>query len=109
MNDVQSKLEKLEREERELKLKEFQKIKNKVCKKFPDAHTEKDKCGKFFVANSNGGHVISHDYYVPNSNTVYDAWSITYDIIKIDIMMEKNKKSFSDENIFKKLIHQESM
>ena len=57
----------------ERRRKEFQKIKKKVLKKYPNASTRANSDGKFYITDGYGG-VVGQDYMLPPSACVWDAW-----------------------------------
>jgi len=57
----------------EKRQKEFQKIKKKVLKKYPNASTRADSEGKFYLSDGFGGRV-GEEYMLPPTKTVWQAW-----------------------------------
>ena len=57
----------------EKRRKEFQKIKKKVLKRYPNASTQANTDGKFYLTDGVGG-VVGADYMLPATRCVWDAW-----------------------------------
>ena len=57
----------------EKRRKEFQKIKKKVLKKFPNATTQANSEGKYYLSDGFGGR-IGEEYMLPPAKTVWEAW-----------------------------------
>jgi hypothetical protein len=57
----------------EKRRKEFQKIKRKVLKKYPNATTRANTDGTFYLSDGYGG-VIGEDYMLPPTKSVWMAW-----------------------------------
>ena len=57
----------------EKRQKEFQKIKKRVLKRFPNAKTQANSDGRFYLTDGYGG-VVGEDYMLPPAKTVWDAW-----------------------------------
>ena len=57
----------------EKRRKEFQKIKKRVLKKFPNATTQGTVDGRFYISDGLGG-VVGEEYMLPPAKTVWDAW-----------------------------------
>ena len=57
----------------EKRQKEFQKIKKRVLKKYPNAATRGTTDGKFYISDGYGG-VVGEDYMLPPAKCVWDAW-----------------------------------
>ena len=56
----------------ERRRKEFQKIKKKVLKRYPNATTRVNSDGRFYITDGHGG-VIGEDYMLPPAKCVWDA------------------------------------
>jgi len=57
----------------EKRRKEFQKIKKKVLKRYPNASTQANSDGRFYLTDGFGG-VVGEDYMLPATRHVWDAW-----------------------------------
>lgn len=87
---------------KEDRIKNFKKLKRRFAKKYPGVHTKKDEYGLFYVADGNGYRLIPDEYTVPNVKTVLEAWENVEFMLKVDTMLEKNRKRFSDEKVMRK-------
>ena len=107
----------------------FEKVKKKIIKKYPGAHTVIDPNGQYYVATSNGrdinnlqiGQTISKydfdddsDLYgfnaalnkvttIPHSNSVIEAWLKTEVAIKSYHVVDRNSSKFSDDKVMQKM------
>ena len=107
----------------------FEKVKKKIIKKYPGAHTVMDPNGQYYVATANGRDINNlqigqtmdaydfdgeDDLYgfnsalnkvttIPHSNTVVEAWLTTEVAIKSYHVVNRNSNKFSDDKVMKKM------
>jgi hypothetical protein len=84
-------------------IKEFQKVKRFVQKRFPGASTVVNSDGFFSVVDSTGRAVVSEALYIPPAKTVREAWLQAKYCHWYSNMIRKSNNAFSDEKIYKKL------
>ena len=89
---------------KELRFVEFQKIKKKVLKKFPDAKTQTDSNGNFYVIDKVGYKIIPEYLMIPNNDDVFGAWKNVAHALWTHHLLKRNKKKFSKENEAKEII-----
>jgi hypothetical protein len=80
---------------------EFQKLKRKVQRTFPNARTMRTKCGGFYVLNENGG-VIGIEYLIPPAKSVMEAWATADSLIKIHNNIQRTSPDYMSSEHFEK-------
>ena len=89
------------------RIKRYKTLKRRVLKKFPDAILHMDDDGKFYIADGKGFHIIPEEYVVPNARDVITAWENTEFMVKVDTMLDKNRRRFSDEKVARRFFNKE--
>jgi hypothetical protein len=86
-----------------LHVKEFQKVKRFVLKRFPGASTVRNSDGSYSVLDGTGRQLISEALLIPPAKTVREAWNQVKYCHWYTNMIRKSNNAFSDEKIYKKL------
>ena len=87
-------------------LKEFQKLKRFINKRFPGAHTIARPAGStthYIVVDAAGAAVVDPELMIPPATTVKQAWDNAKYCAWFSNMIRKSNAAFSDEKIYKKL------
>lgn len=63
-------------------IKKFNRLKNKVLKKFPTAKTQITKDGTYYVSDGFGGR-IGEDFMIPPQKSVMEAWVWAAECVKL--------------------------
>ena len=89
----------------ERRRKEFQKIKKKVLKQYPDASTRANSSGKFYITDGYGG-VIGEDYMLPATACVWDAWeaALQYGIKLHQNLLRTHPNKMSSDKVEAKIM-----
>ena len=89
----------------EKRQKEFQKIKKRVLKRFPNATTRGTLDGKFYISDGYGG-VVGEDYMLPPAKCVWDAWefALQYGIKLHQNLQRTHPLRFSGDKVEAKIM-----
>lgn len=74
---------------------QFDRIKRRVLKKFPDAKTTMTPEGRYKVSNGYGGY-IGDEVYLPSQSTIMDAWYWANECLKT---IQNINRTHPDKNI----------
>lgn len=108
-----------------MKKEQFQRIKSNILKKFPEATTQVDSKGKYYVVDKNGIDILNSEIIftaksnrfnkieeledalnkipiTPHSSTVFEAWQKLELALKSTHIIKVNSERFSDEKLEKK-------
>ena len=89
----------------EKRQKEFQKIKKKVLKRYPNASTRANIDGKFYITDGYGG-VVGEDYMLPPATRVWDAWenALQYGIKLHQNLLRTHPNKMSSDKVEAKIL-----
>ena len=92
--------------EREYRLKEFQKLKRFICKRYPGAHTVQMSDGTtnyYKVLDGNLKSVVSPELMLPPAQTVREAWEHAKYVHWFQNMIKRSNNAFDDTKQFDQL------
>ena len=77
----------------------FLDIKKKITKLYPEAKTQIDIFGKYYVVNKNGFKIIPEEYKIKNCDSVLKAWKTTLEFLSVNKILQVNNRRFSPYKI----------
>lgn len=79
---------------------DFSKIKKRVQKKYPGAHTMFDSESKsYHIVDNQGNRILTEEYYLPPATSVRKAWEYIDHITFFEKAIVKSFNAFSDEKL----------
>ena len=85
----------------ELDKRAFKRLKNKVLKKYPNASTQINEDGKYFVSAGSDSSLLD-EYMIPPRTTVTAAWYWMAETIRVDQNIERTHPNRMDIGSFEK-------
>ena len=85
----------------ELDKRAFKRLKNKVLKKYPNASTQINEEGKYFVSVGVDNSLLD-EYMIPPQSTVTAAWYWMAETIRVDQNIERTHPNRMDIGSFEK-------
>lgn len=80
-------------------MKDLKDYKTIVLKKYPSA-VLKTYNNTFYITDGNGNKIIPEEFYVNNSDTIYQAWKNAAISISIKPTIDRNTYKFCDDKIY---------
>lgn len=81
--------------------KKFQSYKRKVLKSFPNAKTQINKEGKYYVADGDGG-IIGEEFLIPPQSDVMSAWKWAAESVRVGQNIERTSPERMSLDSFEK-------